>query len=492
MTAPADDPRRALPDGAVVRLARRTRLRDGGGVLVGGAPARVSRLAPAARGLIADRALTVRDERTRALAARLVDAGQADPDPRTLPAGNVRDVTVVVPVFGRAAPLGRLLDSVRADLGDAPVIVVDDGSGPADAAAIRREATARGAKLVVLPRNRGPADARNAGLARVRTPFVLFADSDVVLLPGAVRLLLAHFADPRLAIAAPRVVGLDVPRPNAVLRYEQARSSLDHGADGGLVRPHSPLSWVSTTCVLARVSALGDGFGRGMRVAEDVDLVWRLVGEGWRVRYEPAARVAHEHRAAAGRWLGRKFVYGTGAADLERRHGPLAAPAVLAPWAAVLLGAVAAQRWWSAPVAIGAAVWAARRTRRRIGATADRGALAARLTAQGVSAALTQGSALAVRHWWPAFAVAALVSRRGRRLVLVSAVADAAIEYARLRPRLDPVRFLVLRRLDDLAYGAGAWWGAIRSGSLRALAPYVRSRAFRPAEATPRAAPPEV
>ena len=170
----------------------------------------------------------------------------------------------------------------------------------------------------------------------------------------------------------------------------------------------------------------------------------------------------------------------------------LAAPAVLAPWAAVLLGAAAAQRWWSAPVAIGAAGWAAVRTARRIGSATHPGPLAASLTAQGVSAALTQGSALAVRHWWPAFAAAALMSRRARRLVLVSALADAAIEYVRLRPRLDPVRFLVLRRLDDLAYGAGVWWGAIRSGSLRALAPYVRSAAFRPAERAPRAVPPEV
>jgi len=34
-----------------------------------------------------------------------------------------------------------------------------------------------------------------------------------------------------------------------------------------------------------------------------------------------------------------------------------------------------------------------------------------------------------------------------------------------------PVRFIVARRLDDLAYGAGLWWGALRSRSPRALLP---------------------
>ncbi|WP_197517516.1 mycofactocin biosynthesis glycosyltransferase MftF [Microbacterium karelineae] len=470
---------RALPDGAVVRLARRTRVIDGGAALIGGAPPRVSRLAPAARRLIRDRAISVTGRAGRALAARLVEAGQADPDPATLPEGDPRDVTVVVPAFGRSRQLGRLLDSVRDDLGDTRIIVVDDGSAPADAARIARAACARDAELVVLPENRGPADARNAGLALVRTSFVLFVDTDVVLRRGSVRLLLRHFADPRLAVAAPRVVGLEGPRPSWVLRYETDRSSLDHGGDPSLVRPHSPTAWVSTTCVLARVAALADGFGTGMRVAEDVDLVWRLVERGWRVRYEPRAAVEHEHRASVRRWLARKFVYGTGAGALAHRHGPLAAPAVLAPWAVGVLLALGAQRSWSLPVAAAIAAVAAGRIAHRIRGVRHPGRVAARLTAEGTSAALSQGSALVVRHWWPAFAVAGLFSRRARRLIVVSAIADAAVEYARLRPRLDPLRFLVARRLDDLAYGAGVWWGALRDRSPRALAPYVSSRPAR-------------
>ncbi|WP_344779201.1 glycosyltransferase family A protein, partial [Microbacterium marinilacus] len=126
--APRTEPSRALPDGTVVRLARRTRVADGGAVLVGGAPTRVTRLKPGARGLLRGRRIEVRDAASRALAAHLIEAGLADPDPRTLPAADPREVTVVVPAYGRSRQLGRLLDSVRADLGDVRIIVVDDGS----------------------------------------------------------------------------------------------------------------------------------------------------------------------------------------------------------------------------------------------------------------------------------------------------------------------------------------------------------------------------
>lgn len=489
---PRADAAAALPVGAVVRLSAHTRQAEDGAVLVGGVPTRVTRLKRAARGLIRDRQVEVTDRASGALAAHLVEAGHADPDPDTLPAADTSDLTVVIPAYGRDRALGRLLGSVRADLGDVRIVVVDDGSAPRDAAAIASAAEAAGAELVVLETNRGPAEARNVGLARVETRFVLFCDTDVVLGRGSVARLLRHFADPLLALAAPRVRALrrerawEGPKDSWILRYEEARSSLDHGPDPSLVRPHSPMSWVSSTCLVARVDALRGpdgrgGFGAGMRVAEDVDLVWRLVEAGWRVRYEPRAKVAHEHRGRVASWLGRKFVYGTGAADLARRHPGLAAPAVLAPWTAGVLAAVAAQRRWSLPVACGIAIVATARIARRLpageeqGAHADRVALASELAVKGVGSTLAQGSALAVRHWWPLFAIGSLFSARVRRIVVVSALADTAVEFVRLRPRLDVARFFVARRLDDVAYGAGVWWSAIRARSVAALLPAIRT-----------------
>ncbi|SLJ83200.1 sugar transferase [Mycobacteroides abscessus subsp. abscessus] len=53
------------------------------------------------------------------------------------------------------------------------------------------------------------------------------------------------------------------------------------------------------------------------------------------------------------------------------------------------------------------------------------------------------------------------------------AVADGLADWFTHRDAggLDPVRYLVYKRLDDLAYGTGLWVGAARARSLDALRP---------------------
>ncbi|WP_378145961.1 mycofactocin biosynthesis glycosyltransferase MftF [Cnuibacter sp. UC19_7] len=465
-------PPERLPDGLVVRLGQRVRVEDGGRALVGGAPLRVMYLKPGAVPLLRGRELRVADARTAALADVLLGAGLADPVAGRMASAPVSaaEVTWVVPVRDRAEQLDRLL---RALGSESPVIVVDDASR--EPVSVRRVAEQHGARLEALTVNVGPAGARNHGLTRVCTPFVAFVDSDAVPEPGALELLLRHFADPRVALVAPRIVALPHPQPTAVERYEDARSSLDLGDRPALVRPRSWVSWVSSTCLVGRVDLLGTGFGDGMRVAEDVDLAWRLDAEGHRVRYEPAAVVRHEHRASLVPWLARKAFYGTGAHPLAVRHPEEIAPAVLAPWSAAMLLALLAQRRWSIPVALGIAAVTVVRLAHRLPQSAHPFATASRLTADGIGAALVQAMALLLRHWWPGVAVAAIVSRRVRRAVAAAAVVDSLIEWRRTRSTLGPVRFAVLRRLDDLAYGAGVWWSALRGGSIAALRPSFRS-----------------
>lgn len=460
-----------LPDGFVVRLNRHTRVVDDGAVLVGGSPTRISRLKPLARRAIRGRTITVTDAASRALADHLLATGMADPVVDELPAVDLALATAVIPVRDRPRQLDRLL----AGLGGAlHVLVVDDDS--LDRAAVAAVVRRHGAELVPLDENVGPAGARNAGLARVSTPYVVFIDSDVVVEASAIQTMLRHFADPELAMVAPRVLGLESDRPNWITRYEDARSSLDLGSDSSSVRPRSPVTWVSSTCLVARVDALGSGFDASMRVGEDVDLVWRLVDEGRRVRFEPAASVHHEHRSTLRAWLGRKAFYGTGAHPLAERHPDDIAPVVLPPWGAALLVVLMAQRRWSLPAALAVAAVTVVRIGRRATGVRHPYRLAVRLTGYGAIGAVTQGFALLLRHWWPLTALGCLVSRRVRNAVVVATVADTVIEYARTRPRLDPLRFAVARRLDDASYGAGVWWSAIRARSPKALLPDLRRR----------------
>lgn len=470
----AKDAGRALPDGAVVQLNRYTRVWDGGSVLVGGSPTHVLRLKATAAGLFARRDLTVADPATRALAERLTAKGLADPVASSLPPIALSQLTVVIPVKDRCEPLDRLLSSIPPEV--AETIVVDDGSD--DPASIARIAQSHQARLLQLTPNQGPGAARNAGLASVASPFVAFVDSDVVIEPGCFEILLRHFADPLLALAAPRVLGIERERPGWITRYEDSRSSLDLGNHAGSVRPLTSLTWVSGTCMVARVELLGGGFDSAMVSGEDVDLVWRLVDQGHRVRFDPSAVVRHEHRTRLTRWMRRKFFYGTGATPLAQRHPDYIAPVVLPPWSAIVLGLVLLQRRWSLMAAAAVAAVVVARVRRQIRFTRRPTMGALTLTAQGLTATLAQGVALIVRHWWPVTLAAAFFSQRARRAAVVAGLIDAAWEYLRLRPDLDPLRFTVARRLDDVGYGSGVWWSALRGRSIRAILPLL-TRASR-------------
>jgi hypothetical protein len=79
------------------------------------------------------------------------------------------------------------------------------------------------------------------------------------------------------------------------------------------------------------------------------------------------------------------------------------------------------------------------------------------------------------RVWWPVLVPLALLSRRVRRILVVAAVVPALVEWARTRPRLDPVRYTVLRVLDDAAYGVGVWRGAIEGRTVEPLLPDLTS-----------------
>lgn len=458
-----------LPDAFRVRLRDDLLRADGGRLLVGGSPVRAVRLGARAQTLLRTGDLTVVDAGTARLARQLLDGNLATPV-----VGDVEvplsDITVVVPVRDRAAQLERCL----AALAPLQVVVVDDASH--DPRAVARVARSHGARLLPLTTNVGPAGARNAGLADVTTPLVAFVDSDVVVVAAALRELAKHCADPQVALVGPRVVGRVVgdgrnTRRRWFERYDEVASSLDLGRTSSQVRPGAEVGWLPSACLVGRTAYLGGGVGgfeSAWRVAEDVDLVWRLTDAGYAVRYEPAVVAHHDIRPNAGAWLARKFVYGTGGADLAARHGHKVAPAALSVLMAVGAAAVLLRRWWSMPVAAATVAATSRALAPSLPAESGSTAMATRIAVRGLGWAVRQEAGLLLRHWWPLAAVAAPFSRGVRRALMTAVLVDT-VTFMRERPRLDPGTVLVARRLDDIAYGSGLWWGAVRQHSVQCL-----------------------
>lgn len=461
-----------LPHGFAVELNDLVRTGRTGRDLVGGSPTRVLYLSASARRLITNGRAVVADDNSRKLVDHLLDAGMADPCLSTLPAADPSSVTVVVPVYGRPLALDRLLASMA---GKYDVVVVDDCSP--DQEAILAVTEKHHARLVRLRENGGPGHARNEGLKRVNTPYVAFVDSDIVVATDTIEILSKHFADPRVALAGPRIHGLKRGSGMTwIERYEHAKSSLDLGGRPGTVRPRSPVSWLPGAFLLARTHAISEGFSSTSRVGEDVDLVWRLVEDGWRVRFEPEAKVWHEHRQSLTTWLSRKAFYGTSAHPLALRHSTAVAPAVLTPWSVAVVAVTLLQKRWSIAAALAITAAAGVQISRKLSRSEQPIQLGLYLATRGSIAAYAQTMGLLLRHWWPLALLGCIFSRRMRRAVAVACLADAAWEYRRSKPHLDPLRFLLARRLDDVAYGAGVWFGAIKGGAIRCLLPDIRWR----------------
>ena len=467
------------PAGLGLRPDPGSRLLAGGTVLVGGSPVRVLRLTPSGARQVTGwwSGTPVPDgPRARALARRLLDTGIAHPVPSGAAWGPA-DVTVVIPVRDRQAELTRCL----AGLAAMPrVVVVDDCS--VDPAATARVASGAGARILRRSVNGGPGAARNTGLAAADTPLVAFLDSDCVPGPGWLDALLPHFADPAVGAAAPRIVP-DEPGRTWLARYEGASSTLDMGARASIVRPGSHVPYVPGAALVVRRAAAGTGFAETMRVGEDVDFVWRLAASGWRVRYEPAAAMRHQHRVRLRAWFGRRKDYGTSAAMLELRHPGTVRPLYLSAWTAWAWLAAAAGRPAAGAAFTGAGVaLLARRLARVTGEdwlqpTAQTAwPLAARLAGGGtVAAARPLGTAVS-RTWWPVALPAAMAVRRMRWPLAALVLAPPLLDWLDRRPPLDPARYVAARLLDDIGYSLGVWQGCAVRRTVRPLLPQLGSR----------------
>ncbi|MFF3469010.1 mycofactocin biosynthesis glycosyltransferase MftF [Streptomyces sp. NPDC002619] len=438
---------RLTPDPSLSRLS-------GGRTLLGGSPYRVLRLSEAGArlvdGWLGGEAVSGGAGQRR-LAGRLIAAGLVHPQyaPGPLTAA---DVTAVIPVRDHPEvtdALGNLAALAR-------VVVVDDGSAvPLPGAAVRH------------PVSRGPAAARNSGWRPARTELVAFLDADVVPEPGWLDALLPHFADPRVAAVAPRVRSR--AGGSALERYEQERSPLDLGPVPAVVRPGSRVSYVPTAALVVRVSALRalGGFDETMRFGEDVDLVWRMAGRGLLVRYEPASEVRHAPRSRWSAWARQRFDYGTSAAPLALRHGTAAAPVRVSPWTLACWAAIAAGRPAAASATALITASLLPRKLRGVGVPAEE---AVALALRGHWGAGHMFADAVTRSWWPV-AMPALAASRNGRLLLTAALARHVTDWHTHRPPLSLPQWLTARVADDLAYGAGVWWGALRHRTLAPLRP---------------------
>jgi GT2 family glycosyltransferase len=221
-----------------------------------------------------------------------------------------RSVAVVIPTWNSLGLLPACLGSLRDQLAEMELLVIDNGSADGTLDYLREQEIPH----VSLPQNVGFASAVNAAAARTASPYVLVLNVDTVLEPGCLASLReALEGDRGLGGVQPRILQLEGDGPRSV---EGARiysvgqaltgdgRALEEGAGQRQgpehLSPREVFGVCGAACLLRRelFAELGGYDARYFAFYEDVDLNVRARIAGWRFAYVPEAVVWHVGNAS--------------------------------------------------------------------------------------------------------------------------------------------------------------------------------------------------
>lgn len=217
--------------------------------------------------------------------------------------GATRDISVVVVNYNGAATVLDTLESIFAQEGVRPrVVVVDDGStdGSPDAVA------ARFPEVVVHrePRNTKNVNRlRNIGLSEAETDKVVVADNDVQFHPTCfLEMLKAMESDPRVALCIPRMMYAQDPdtvyMAGGMIHYIGATIAPDrHMPFDGNTEPRARIAGgiaLYDKQKLARVGLYDESYR--LAWGDDAEIHQRLLLAGFKGLYVPSAVCVHHYK----------------------------------------------------------------------------------------------------------------------------------------------------------------------------------------------------
>ena len=197
-----------------------------------------------------------------------------------------KSVSVIIPVFNSQKTIEVCLEAVfRSSFKRFEVIVVDDGSTD-DSAAISRRFPCH---VIQLEKQSGPGAARNAGARGASAGILFFLDSDILIEPDTISLIIDSFRD------RPDISGLfcsyqkDTIPSNFCSTYKNLLHHFIH---------QTSREEASTFCggfgALTKDAFLSvGGFNETYKALEDVELGYRLMLAGHRIYLNKRIQVTH-------------------------------------------------------------------------------------------------------------------------------------------------------------------------------------------------------
>ncbi len=228
--------------------------------------------------------------------------------------------SLIIITLRRPALLGQTLEALGRQTRPLDEIVVVDNGPDADTEAAARR---YGARYVAEPR-RGYGCARNRGLAEARGDVIYFLDDDCAAEPDWAAVLFdALAAGSADFICGSRTAG----RRGLAARLEYLST------DGPVLSPRlgagSPTHLSTSNLIFRREAAAHTGaFDESLAMCEDRDFTERARALGFRLRFEPRARVTHFSSVLRMRdYLGRMRHYGFGTSQYFQQAGAAHEPA---------------------------------------------------------------------------------------------------------------------------------------------------------------------
>ncbi|HEV2786311.1 MAG TPA: glycosyltransferase, partial [Solirubrobacteraceae bacterium] len=176
----------------------------------------------------------------------------------------------------------KVANALALDYPDLEVVVACDGCTDATV----ERARAAGAHVVLdLPRG-GKIRAQDAGVERARGDIVAFSDANALLEPGALRELVAPFADPQVGYVCGQVTFVNEAGTNQeglYWRYEMALRALESRlgsvtAGNGAIYATRRASYIEVDPIMGH----------------DLSFPFNMVKRGWRAVYVPQARATEK------------------------------------------------------------------------------------------------------------------------------------------------------------------------------------------------------
>lgn len=222
-------------------------------------------------------------------------------------------ISVIVPVLNAENIIEKCIQSLL-DL-DYPksrheIIIVDNNSTDNTRLIIEKYPV-----KLLLETKKSSYIARNTGIRASKGEILVFTDSDCIVDKNWLTNIIKKFDDPKVGGIGGKLVGYS---PKTIVeKYLTATSYFNAEATANLAKPYFVTANVAyKRSIMEEISLFDESFTSW----GDADLSYRIVGQGYKIVYEPEAVVYHKHRSSLKDLFFQNLKNGRGRVKLYKKH----------------------------------------------------------------------------------------------------------------------------------------------------------------------------